>query len=291
MVQTTDANVFVEEELDRRAHLIEEYLEADVLSLNCPLTIGIDDALRAIIEEWEPKRSRIAIILTTTGGVIEVVHRIVDLIRFHYEYVEFIIPNYAFSAGTILAMSGDEIRMDYYSRLGPIDPQVEIEGRMLPALGYLVQYERLLDKSRKGELTSVEAELIFSGFDQAELYAYEQARELSVTLLSSWLADYKFKNWTVTETSQTKVAQNMKKERAEFIARELSDTDKWHSHGHGISIEVLRRDLKLEIIDFGLDERLNSYVKAYYNLIEDYRANLGYGALIHCVGIFSSIDS
>ena len=47
-------------------------------------------------------------------------------------------------------LSGDEIYMDYYSRLGPIDPQVNNqEGRQVPALGYLKQWERLQEKAAK----------------------------------------------------------------------------------------------------------------------------------------------
>jgi len=108
------------------------------------------------------------------GGYLEPVHRIVDTIRHHYGHVGFIIPNHAFSAGTVLAMSGDDIYMDYYSRLGPIDPQVQsARGRPVPALGYLVQWERLLAKAKTGELTEPEVLLMIQGFDQAELYAYE----------------------------------------------------------------------------------------------------------------------
>ena len=288
MPKSTNANDFIEEELDSRAQSIEEYLKADFLSLNCPLMEGIDDVLRTVVEGRKSKRDRLAIMLTTPGGIIEVVHRIVDLIRYHYDYIEFIVPSHAFSAGTVLVMSGDTIRMDYYSRLGPIDPQVEIDGLMLPALGYLIQYERLLAKAKKGELTTVEAELMISGFDQAELYAYEQARELSVTLLKSWLAKYKFKDWTVTQTSKNEVTPEMREERAEFIARELSDSEKWHSHGHGISIDVLRQDLKLLIDDFGTDPELNSLIKAYYGLKEDYRMRRGVDA-IHSIGSFVAL--
>ena len=279
------ANDFIEEELDLRARSIEDHLSADILTLSCNLLGGLDDFLRDIVEGRDPKRDRLAVILTTHGGVIEVVHRIVDLIRHHYDYVEFIVPNHAFSAGTVLAMSGDAIKMDYYSRLGPIDPQVERDGRMLPALGYLAQYERLLHKAQRGELTTVEAELMISGFDQAELYAYEHARELSVELLKSWLADFKFKNWTTTQSSKTQVTQKMREERAESIARKLSDSERWHSHGYGISIDVLRQDLKLLIDDFGADQELNSRIKAYYYLMEDYQAKLGIDA-IHSVGRF-----
>src|SRR4029078_10078292 len=123
------------------------------------------------------------------------IQRIVDTLRHHYSIVDFVIPNYAMSAGTVLALSGDAIHMDYYSILGPIDPQLRRSGsqRMVPALGYLVQYERLIAKSRKGELSTAELAFLLQKFDLAELYEYEQARNLSITLLREWLAKYKFK--------------------------------------------------------------------------------------------------
>lgn len=284
----TTANEFVEQEIDKRAESLEDHFKSDVLAFSGPLLFGADDVLRDVIETRETERERLCVVLTTPGGYIDVVHRIVGLLRHHYAHVEFVVPNYAFSAGTILAMSGDAIWMDYYSRLGPIDPQVEIDGQMLPALGYLVRYERLIEKAQKGELTTVEAELVVSGFDQAVLYAYEQARELSVSLLKLWLANYKFKNWKITETSQEEVTQKMREERAEYIARELSDTEKWHSHGHGISMEVLRRDLKLKIDDFGADRDLNARVVAYYKLLDDYQKNRGVEA-IHVRGRFTPV--
>jgi membrane-bound ClpP family serine protease len=62
------------------------------------------------------KRENLFIVLTTTGGVIEVAERIVNIARHHYpDGVHFIVPNFAFSAGTVLCMSGNSILMDYYS--------------------------------------------------------------------------------------------------------------------------------------------------------------------------------
>ena len=82
-------------------------------------------------------------------------------------------PDCAYSAGTIFCMSGDEIMMDYFSVLGPIDPQVQNkEGRFVPALGYLDKVSSLLEKAKNGTLTNVEF-LILKDFDLAELRAYE----------------------------------------------------------------------------------------------------------------------
>ena len=195
------ANAHIEQKLNECITEIEATLDSDVLVLVGDIVVGVDDAIRDIVEEkrrQDPKQNKLTVIITTLGGYIEIVHRIVDTLRHHYKFVEFIIPNYAYSAGTVFVMSGDEIYMDYYSRLGPIDPQVNNqEGRQVPALGYLKQWERLLEKAKNGSITLPEIQLMIQRFDQAELYEYEQARELSVSLLEEWLAKYKFKNWNV----------------------------------------------------------------------------------------------
>lgn len=278
-----NANDFIEQQLDERADCLEKALGADVLTYSGSILFGVDDAFRNTIEEMKGKsqRKKIAVVLTTLGGYIEVVQRMVETLRHHYDVVDFVVPNYAFSAGTVFAMSGDAIYMNYYSRLGPIDPQVEgANHTVVPALGYLQQWKRLLGKAERGKLTTVEAQLMISGpgFDQAALYQYEQARELSIALLKQWLVKYKFKDWNHTETRNLPVTLKMKTDRAAAIAKELNKTDKWHSHGSGISMEVLQKDLNVMIDDFDSVAGLGKCVKDYYNLLTDYmekRANTG----------------
>lgn len=282
------SNEFIEQQLDNRAQALTQEFDADILGFNGTLFLGVDDLVRKIVESMKQKpnlRRKLVVVLTTPGGYIEVVQRIVDTFRHHYEIVDFVVPNYALSAGTVLVMSGDAIHMNYYSRLGPIDPQVETpRGRAVSALGYLVQWERLLEKAKKGDLTTVEAQLMITGFDQGELYQFEQARELSITLLKEWLTKYKFKNWRVTETRKKKVTKKMRTDRAEEIARQLNTPDKWHSHSAGISMEVLRRDLNLLIDDFDGNPDVGAKIKDYHSLLDDYmlrRANKG---VLHALG-------
>lgn len=283
----TSANDFIEQQLNERLANLENAFESDGLCFFGPIYPGVDDLIRTAVEDLQRRdgeHAQIAFLLTTTGGMIEVVQRIVETIRHHYSHVRFIVPDYAFSAGTVLAMSGDEIFMDYYSRLGPIDPQVQnIRGRWVPALGYLVKWQELIEKAQNGTLTLAEAQLMIDGFDQAELYQYEQARELSVTLLKEWLVKYKFKNWHETETNHTKVTLQMRQRRAEDIARELNNTDRWHSHGYGISLEVLRRDLKLLVDDLEDSPERCDQVKQYHGLLSDYLAKRGNGGVVHTV--------
>ena len=157
MVNPSDANAFIEGQLDQCIRSLETHFDADAMTYSGDLLAGVDDAVRDVIEAkaGATNRDKLVVLLTTSGGYIEPVKRIVETLRHHYSFVEFIIPNRAFSAGTVLAMSGNAIHMDYYSRLGPIDPQVEsATGNQVPALGYLAQYEALLEKANAGNIST-----------------------------------------------------------------------------------------------------------------------------------------
>jgi len=290
-ILSRDANEFIQQQLDERLRTIEREFTAHAIGFSGPLYLRVDDLIRTAIEKRHresPARRKLVVILTTTGGYIEIVQRIVAVFRAHYGLVDFIVPNYAFSAGTVLAMSGDAIYMDYYSTLGPIDPQVEnIKGRQVPALGYLERYNELMDKAATpGALNMAELEILLS-FDQGELYQFDQAREQSVELLKEWLVKYKFKNWKKTETRKAKVTKQMKMARAEAIARSLKDTKKWHVHGNGISMDVLSKDLKLLINDFGEDENTSGIIRAYNDLLTDYMKKFQLkGGVVHVSGQF-----
>jgi ClpP class serine protease len=138
--------------LTDRLKNLESTLNEDVIVYRGPIAFGIDDFIRDAVEQIDSKRPAISMVLQTDGGYVEVVERIVKTLRHHYQHVTFIVPNYAFSAGTVLVMSGDVIRMDYYSVLGPIDPQIQVNGRWIPAIGYLEKYDEMIAKSDSGNL-------------------------------------------------------------------------------------------------------------------------------------------
>jgi hypothetical protein len=271
----------IENQLDEYLAKIEDVLCADVFTFIGPIAYSVDDLIRDEVEAIAPKRERLAVILETAGGYIEVVQRIADTFRHHYGHVDFIVPNFAMSAGTVLVMSGDAIYMDYYSTLGPIDPQVERSGQRVPALGYLEQYSRLIEKSQQGVITPAEVSYLIAQFDPAELYSYEQARELSVSLLKKWLVKHKFRNWETTQERGLDVTAEMRAERAEEIARRLNDTKLWHSHSRGISMDAVRRDLKLQIEDFDEVPRLGIRIRTYYKLLQGYILDKGHEIVLH----------
>lgn len=265
-----DSNAIIELQLDERIRAVEQAADADCLTYFGPIAPGISDEIKDAVEAIDDRRQTLLFIIETPGGYIDVAERVARILRHHYSRLEFLVPSYAMSAGTVLVMSGDAIHMDYSSVLGPIDPQVQRGDQLVPALGYLEQYQRLVEKSANGTLTTAELVLLVQNFDSAELYRYEQERELSIALLEEWLVNHKFKNWRQTETRKIRVTKKMRAERAREIAEMLNKTDRWHSHSRGIPMEVLRRDLKLLVDDFGSNLTLARTVHDYYRLLKDY---------------------
>lgn len=286
--QSVTANSIIEHQLHSHLESVQTFFKADAIAISGPLYYGIEDQVRFAIEKKAKRKRKLVVILETTGGYIEVAQRIADIFRKHYRIVDFVVPNYAMSAGTVLVMSGDAIFMDYFSVLGPIDPQVQENDNWVPALGYVKKFNELIEKSRSGKLTSAEVTFLVSKFNPAELYAYEQATKLSEQLLKQWLVKYKFKDWKTTQTRHIKVTSAMKEKRAEEIAAKLNDTDRWNSHARPISMNVLKKELKLKITDYE-PLSVNASIKCYYRLLRDYLAKRGYRWALHSTEEFKGM--
>ena len=248
---------------------LETKLDADVFTYYGEIVNGVERNVKDIIEALakDPnKHQAIYVFLTTPGGSLTPVQRMVDILRHFYSEVNFIVPDYAYSAGTIWCMSGDNIYMNYYSSLGPIDPQVQSkDGKLVAALGYLDKINELLEKAKINKLSQAEF-LILKDFD----LAYEQAKELAVDMLKKWLTKYKFKDWTIHSADGSPVTLEEKEARALEIANKLSDNNLWKSHGRPIGIQVLTEDLHLKIIDYEQDSELNDIISEYYDALSEY---------------------
>ncbi|MEO8174471.1 MAG: serine dehydrogenasease [Sediminibacterium sp.] len=262
--------------LNEKLTQLEANLDSDIFCYYGAIMDGLENDILAIIEELSndaAKRDRLTIILTTPGGSAFAVERYVNIVRHHYTTVDFIIPDSAYSAGTIFCMSGDNIYMDYSSVLGPIDPQVQNkEGKWVAALGYLDKVNDAIAKSVAGTLSEAEF-LMVKDLDLSELRSYEQAKELTNDLLKKWLVQYKFKNWTTHQTTPALIGQSVtaqeKVAKAEEIANSLNDSGKWKSHGRPIHIDDLVK-IGLKIEDYSKNNTLRNLIREYYQLLNDF---------------------
>jgi hypothetical protein len=266
---------------------IENALNCDLIYFYGEIRPHIFQFFRNFVEELAArpeKKSALAICLKTPGGSAETVEKLVDVARYHYSELYFIVPDMAMSAGTIFCMAGDKIYMDYSSSLGPIDPQVpdKEDKFLIPALGYLDYIESLILKSADGSITPVEFAIVEKQ-DLAMLNFYEQARDLSVALLKKWLCTYKFKNWNQHRTTNpgTPVTTAQKEQRATETAELLANNKHWHSHGRMIGMDTLIKELRLEIDDFGALPALQKAIRKYNDTLSDWLMRNGAPFFMH----------
>lgn len=95
--------------------------------LGIPLSryIDIDDSeevLRAI--RTTPANVPIDLIMHTPGGIALAATQIALALKSHPARKTVIVPHYAMSGGTLIALAADEILMDPHAVLGPVDPQL-----------------------------------------------------------------------------------------------------------------------------------------------------------------------
>jgi ClpP class serine protease len=125
--------------------------------------IDIDDSesiLRAIRDT--PAGQPIEIVLHTPGGLVLAARQIASALADHDGHVTAVVPHYAMSGGTLIALAADEIVMESHASLGPVDPQLG----QYPAASILAAVEHpqrhsdqtliLADVSRKA-ITQVES--------------------------------------------------------------------------------------------------------------------------------------
>ena len=87
--------------------------------------IDIDDSeavLRAI--HMTDPEVPLDIVLHTPGGLVLASLQIANAIRKHAGKVTVVVPHYAMSGGTMIALAADEIVMSEHAVLGPVDPQI-----------------------------------------------------------------------------------------------------------------------------------------------------------------------
>jgi hypothetical protein len=185
----------------------------------------------------------------------------VNLLRPRFAHVAFIIPHMAMSAGTILTMSGDEILMDHRSSLGQIDPQFEgVDGRPQPAQAILSGIETIKKElAASGGILNPVYIPILRNVDPGKLQSATNASNLSRDLVTDWLTKYKFQDWRIHSSDNRPVTDEDRRQRAQEIAAELCNHQKWLSHGRPIKIPDLAR-MRLKITDYGPQPELQSLI-------------------------------
>jgi hypothetical protein len=205
-----------------------------------------------MVQKEPLENKKIDVYLGTRGGSAHQVSRFVNCLRSRFDEIDFIIPSFCMSAGTLFALSGDNIWMTERACLGPIDPQVPTkDGRYVPAQALLLLIDQLQqqgdDAMKKGGAVPWAAVRIIDSIDKKELGDAITASRYSTMMASQFLINHKFRNWRIRETSRQEVTPEYREERAGQIANALASHDRWKNHGHAISRDVLWNEIQLRI--------------------------------------------
>lgn len=230
-------------------------------------SIGYQDLLPISDQLSNLSGRAIDLILETPGGSGESAEDIVRLLHGKYEEVGIIVPGTAKSAGTIMAMAADEILMEPVSSLGPIDAQLQWQGKVFSADALIEGMEKIKTEiARTGSLNKAYIPIL-QGISPGELQSAENALAFAKDLVTDWLARYKFKTWTQHSSTGAPVSESEKKTRAKEIAETLCNHRHWKTHARSIKLEDLEA-MRLRITDYSKAPDLADAIRRYYTLLQ-----------------------
>ncbi len=116
--------------LNEALEKIEIEMEADIVSLHGFISEHLVDCFINLVYDLQkkPRNNKLAIILTTEGGNTKALKDLYEKLIKIYSHIDIIIPQYAYSAGTVLAFLGTNMYVEKNTQLGAIDPIIESSG-------------------------------------------------------------------------------------------------------------------------------------------------------------------
>jgi ClpP class serine protease len=176
--------------------------------------IDVDDSeriLRAI--RMTPPEMPLDMVLHTPGGLVLASEQIANALKRRAGPVRVLVPHYAMSGGTLIALAADEIVMDPGAVLGPVDPQLGSgPGQSYPAASILKALEE--PNSNRADETLIMGDIARKAMNQTFLSVRELLKE------------------------------RLEPERADEVAHQLTD-GQW-THDYAITIDHAR-DLGMNV--------------------------------------------
>lgn len=208
------------------------YLTGNETGIKRDDTVGFVDLLHNVHEG-----AQIDLVLHTGGGDVDVAEKLIKLVQEKIGergHIRAIVPDYAKSAGTLMALGAHSILMSNTSELGAIDPQFvlgDVLGNQVwhSVLHYLVVYGQYEEALRMSPADPV-ARMMFDKFDPAIVHKFR--------VIAQRVRD---------------AAENLLKRRGmpfSKIASDLLNVEKWKSHSQMIGAQDAREiGLNVEFIE------------------------------------------
>lgn len=115
-------------------------------TINIVDEFGIEDALSDICNRTESTARKAYLLINSVGGGVASSFKIAQAIRDAFEEITVFVPHIAASGGTMLALTGNRIRMGMMSQLSPVDPQRPYKNEGLVSVNSIARAKKRLDK-------------------------------------------------------------------------------------------------------------------------------------------------
>lgn len=175
------------------------------------------------------------LIINSPGGDGNVAEKIITMCRQRFtKSFKVIVPNFAKSAATMIALGSDQILMGYLAELGPIDPQLgnPVAGGLIPARSFIDGLEMIRRNIvEKGDPAQMYLPMLAQ--IRPEIIAQcQSAIDGSCEFAEKWLTECMLRD---------------NPEHAKQVAKWLSEGVKYKSHGKVIDYNEAHDVLRLDV--------------------------------------------
>jgi|SRR5882672_2596424 len=237
---------------DRWGRRLICYVSGRAVGIDRDDSVGFADLLYNV----RPDRD-LDLLLHTAGGDIDAAEKLVSMIRttIGEKKLRVLVPDFAKSAGTLMALAADKIVMGYTSELGPIDPQVtrndEQGNRVTQSIqSYLDAYKDHSAALQKNP-NDIAAQLMLGKLDPSRLKSFDALKNRARILAEEHLRRWMFRDQQATINITD-------------IVDKLMDTNRWLSHGQMIGWQdAMQIGLVVEHLDSATDEEWQACWQLY----------------------------
>ena len=193
----------------------------------------------------------LSLILHTPGGEMTSTETMVDYLRRKFDYIEAIVPVYAMSGGTMIALNANKIVMGKQSQLGPIDAQLQLPGGSVSASSILDQFNTAREEIVEDREAAVVWAPILQAMGPSLLSQAQKALELGQQIAEHGLTNHMFKERPDSDKKAEEVAKYFNSE--EVHLRHSRRIHVEECADAGLTVERLEEDQALQ------DEVLTAY--------------------------------
>ena len=137
--------------------------------------------------DWQ---RNLTLIVHSPGGAGIAAQTIMSYLHTKFDDIEVVVPTYAMSAGTMLALGADRLIMGRQSQLGPIDAQLHANGQSFSAAAVVAQFETAKNEIAGAKGNPANAHVwapILQSLGPSLLQEARMALDYGAGMVSNWL--------------------------------------------------------------------------------------------------------